>query len=161
LPRTQIKQWAKNRLVGPFKETRADILAIILHENDGQLLGRRTEFGLIVQNSRGDRWKTRGDQYLRVDEKAEDPVFAIPAEAIKKSMLEVLTAWKFGRLPEGEFSAAALVPFHVDLSLKEKFSENHQRMPLSSILEWLHEQLPFFQKISSFWNRLFASFIGR
>jgi hypothetical protein len=147
LPRTQIKAWAKNELSGPFKETRADILAIILHENDGQLFGSQAEFGLKVQNSRGDRWRTRGDQYLRIDENENDPVFAIPAEAIKKSMLEILTAWKFGRLPEGEFSAAELVPFHVDLSLKEKFSEDHQRIPFSNIVDWLHEQLPFFQKI--------------
>lgn len=147
LPRTQIKSWAKNELSGPFKETRADILAILLHENDGQLFGSPSQVGLRVQNSRGDRWRTRGDQYLRVDENENDPVFAIPAEAIKKSMLEVLTAWKFGRLPESEFSAAELVPFHVDLSLKDKFSEDHQRIPFSNIVDWLHEQLPFFQKI--------------
>lgn len=147
LPRTQIKRWAKAELSGPFKETRADILAILLHENDGQMFGSQKEFGLKVQNSRGDRWRTRGDQYLRVDENENDPVFAIPLEAIKKSTLEILTAWKYGRLPEGQFSAAALVPFHVDLSLKEKFSEDHQRIPFSSIVDWLHDQLPFFQQI--------------
>jgi hypothetical protein len=70
---------------------------------------------------------------LRVDDKDDDPVFAIPIEAIKKSTLEVLTAWKFGRLPDGEFSAAELAPFHVDLSLKEKSSESHQRIPFSNI----------------------------
>lgn len=147
LPRTQIKRWAKDTLSGPFKETRADILAILLHENDGQIFGNPAEFGLKVENSRGDRWRTRGDQYLRIDDKADDPVFAIPLEAIKKSTLEVLIAWKFGRVPDGEFSAAELAPFHVDLSLKEKFSEDHQRIPFSRIVDWLHNQLPFFQQI--------------
>lgn len=149
LPRTQIKAWAKKALSGPFKETRADILAILLHENDGHLFGSRSEYGLNVENSRGDRWKTRGDQYLREDDNEVDPVFAIPAAAIKRSMLEVLTAWKYGRLPDAEYAAAEFVPFHADVSLKEKFSEDHQQIPFVNIVDWLHGQLPFFQRIFS------------
>lgn len=147
LPRTQIKKWAKEKLSGPFKETRADILAILLHENDGYHFTSQKDFGLKVKNSRGDRWRTRGDQYLRVDENSKDPVYSIPLEAVKESVKEVLLTWKTGTVPTGEFKAARLTPFHVDLSLKKRFSEETQGQPLSQLIQWLHGNLPFFQRI--------------
>lgn len=146
LPRVQLKSWARRTLPGAFRSLRGDLLAIILHESEGRDLVINVERGLAVKNARGDKWVTRGDQYLRIDANIEDPTFALPLAAVRESLREVLITWQTGEITSGVFRAGLYVPFHDERSLAEKLSPLAQGMTKREIIEALHDSLPFYQK---------------
>ncbi len=167
-PRLQIKEWAARRLSGLFKGTRSDLLAVVLHDIESRDLKTGREQGLAVENSRGDVWLTRGDQYLRVDLDERDPVFALPLAAVKASFKDLLMAWQTGVVSGGEFPALEYVPFSTDISLAEKLTPEYQRMSqgelfrsladaLPSLISWLFSKSDF-SKMQRDLPSIFASF---
>lgn len=147
LPRIQIKKWAKESLSGWLKETRGDGLSMILHDSEGRDLKTGVERGLRVKNALGEIWVTRGDQYLHVDSNQNDPVYVQPLTAVRKSVKELLHAWRTGELPTGVYQATYHVPFVHDVSLVEKLSPKYQQMRKHDIIEALYSALSFFPRL--------------
>jgi hypothetical protein len=147
LPRIQIKKWAKESLSGWLKETRGDGLSMILHDSEGRDLRTGVERGLRVKNALGEIWVTRGDQYLHVDSNQNDPVYVQPLTAVKKSVKELLRAWRTGELPTGTYQATYHVPFVHDVSLVEKLTPKYQQMKRHEIIEALYSALSFFPRL--------------
>lgn len=128
VPRIQIKEWARENLGGPLKANRGDLLTMYLHDFESRNLRTRKEEGLMVQNSWGDIWQTRGDGNLFLLVDPNELSIALPRAAVAESLREVFIAWQTGLVPEGIFSAANYVPFSYDKSLIEKLSPGYQQV---------------------------------
>ena len=117
VPRREICQWAGQQ--GYSKEL-AGALSKLLHDQDGHLksihgsghsLALDDTEGLYVCNSLGKDWHTRCDGQLFVKNGAELPAVCQPVEAVRESVKELLTAYIFGRTPDGVYAATTYVPF--------------------------------------------------
>ncbi|MNK07471.1 hypothetical protein D3C87_253850 [compost metagenome] len=148
IPRLQIKSWADGKLPGLFGATRGDLLTMYLHDFESLNLRTRKEEGLKVQNSRGDRWETRGDGNLFLLVAPNDPGILLPKLAVAESVREVLLAWKFGETPDGIYAATEYVPFSRDLSLVEKLSPRYQHVKRNQdVAQLILFSVPIFDRL--------------
>ncbi len=148
-PRVELERWAKRNLPGFLRKARGDLLAILLHDNEGRDLRTGHERGLLVRNSLGHVWTTRSDQYMRVDDDRYDPVFTMPLTALKRSFQELLIAARTGRLPSGEYAATAYVPFAIDVPLARKFSPERHGGTADDVIHALRSTLPPYLRVLS------------
>lgn len=130
VPRAEIIDWAAAR---GWARERSGALSKLIHDQDGHVgtlhgaadeATRGATDGLHVRNARGDEWYTRCDGQLFMDGCAVgSPRVDLPVEAVSRSVLELLVAWKRGDLPAGLYGATELVPFpHPDApTLVSKF----------------------------------------
>jgi hypothetical protein len=146
IPRIQIKDWAISRLPGFFKSLRGDLLTMLMHDRESISLRTNKEEGLLVENSLGDVWTTRGDSNLHFGSYPNDPVREMPTQALTESLRDVLTTWQTGEVPEGLFKAATYVPFHKGIPLNEKFSAAGQGMTQKQFMSAFYSNIPFFER---------------
>jgi hypothetical protein len=146
IPRVQIKNWAASRLPGFFKSLRGDLLTMLMHDRESISLRTNKEEGLLVENSLGDVWTTRGDSNLHLGSFPNDPVRELPTQALTESMRELLITWQTGEIPEGQFKAAFYVPFHKGIPLTEKFSARGQGMTQKQFMSAFYSNIPFFER---------------
>lgn len=146
IPRIQIKNWAASRLPGFFKSLRGDLLTMLMHDRESISLRTNKEEGLLVENSLGDVWTTRGDSNLHLGSFPNDPVRELPTQALTESLRDVLTTWQTGEIPEGHFKAAFYVPFHKGVPLTEKFSARGQGMTQKQFMTAFYSNIPFFER---------------
>jgi hypothetical protein len=146
VPRMQIQKWATGNtgLPGLYPERRGNVLSMILHDFESRNISTDTEEGLLVQNSMGEEWLTRGDDHLLYTENLTDRGFQIPLEAVSISFKELLNAKITGVLPNGIFQASLLVPFHKDVPLEEKLSPSFQKLELKDIVNSIYSFYPFY-----------------
>lgn len=147
VPRAQVARWAEARLRVLVKGKRGDLLTMLLHDRESISLKTQKEEGLLVQNSAGDRWYTRGDSHLHLKSYPNDPVREIPEQAIKESVKEVLVAWSTGELPEDIYSATLYVPFYKGVPLAEKLSAKFQGMRQSDFIKAFYSGIPFYERL--------------
>lgn len=131
VPRAEIRSWAEAR---GLSEKLAGSLSKLLHDADGHVetlhgsaeAVRKTGDGLRVKNANGDAWETFCDgQLFLFPGSTDSPAVRLPVAAIAASVLELVTAWKKGTLPDGLFTPSRLVAFpHPDSpGLADKFSK--------------------------------------
>ncbi|WP_413557111.1 hypothetical protein [Bdellovibrio sp. HCB209] len=142
VPRVQVVEWAKQNLKGFLKKNRGDLLTMLMHDNESINLRTGADDGLPVANSQGDKWVTRGDGHLHIDENPFDPVRVHPENAVRESVKEVLIAGLYGIEPTATFAAAWIVPFHQDLPMSEKFSPEHQQMTKMKLVNSFFKKQP-------------------
>ncbi|RYZ60065.1 MAG: hypothetical protein EOP07_01995 [Proteobacteria bacterium] len=131
-PRAEAIRWATQK--GLNKEA-IGALAKVIHDNDHTL---ENHGGLKVINSKGNAWKTRADGELFVIPEADkNPVYvALPTEAVRISIEEVLEAYRTGATPEGVYKATELAPF-IDPSedkLIDSFPANRSNKEINSLM---------------------------
>jgi hypothetical protein len=146
VPRAQIVKWAEKRLRGYRKASRGDLLTMMLHDRESISLRTQKEDGLAVENSKGDRWTTRGDSHLHLRSYPGDPTRELPEQAVRESVKELLTAWKTGELPEGIYKATAFVPFYKGVPLAEKMTPLYQGMTKKDFYKSLYGNMSLFDK---------------
>lgn len=137
VPRTQIKEWARDTLPGTLRSSRGDLLSMFLHNTESINLRTRKEEGLRVQNAHGDVWLTRGDGHLNFFANEQDLGLMLPRLAVAESFKELLIAAMYGELPDGIYQAAHYVPFQSDMPLVQKLSPQHQQVKKHSDVVWL------------------------
>ncbi len=147
VPRAQVARWAEARLSGLVKGKRGDLLTMLLHDRESISLKTQKEEGLLVQNSAGDRWYTRGDSHLHLNSYPNDPVREIPEQAIKESVKEVLIAWSTGELPQDIYTATLYVPFYKGVPLSEKLSAKYQGMKQNEFIKAFYSGIPFYERL--------------
>lgn len=146
VPRVQIKNWAIARLPGFFRSLRGDLLTMLMHDRESISMRTNKEEGLLVENSLGDTWTTRGDSNLHLGSFPNDPVREMPTQALTESLRELLTAWQTGEIPQGHFKAAIYVPFHKGIPLAEKFSPQGQGMTKKQFMQAFYSNIPFLER---------------
>jgi hypothetical protein len=130
VPRQEIRSWA---LRTGHDEKLAGALSKLLHDQDGHVStlhaqgehGLSPEEGLPVKNALGIEWSTRCDgQLFIVESNTDEPLIAQPAAAVAASLVELYTAHRQKRAPQGEYRALRHVPFPLPGSetLTKKFS---------------------------------------
>lgn len=117
VPRQEIRCWATQQA---HSAELAGALSKLLHDQDGDLktthgqghsLVVDNREGLRVGNSRGDDWYTRCDGQLFINNGDEVDAVRLPVEAVQASVRELYRAYLFGKIPNGNYAAAAIVPF--------------------------------------------------
>lgn len=147
VPRIQIKNWASRNLSGFYKSFRGDLLTWLLHDRESLSLHTNKEEGLLVENSLGITWKTRGDSHLHQADTPVDPARELPTQAITHSLKEVLVTWQTGVIPEGVFAATLYVPFHRGIPMSQKFSPAHQGMSKRQFYKAFYSDVPFVERL--------------
>ena len=141
IPRQEIREWAK---ILELSDTASGFLSKLLHDQDGHRETnhgagevRPEEDGLHVMNSLGHDWWTRCDGQLFIESEASSRRLSEPVMAVKKSVLELFTAYDSGKVPEGVFTAIEHVPFpHEDeVLLTEKFDPTEK----AKIKKWVKD----------------------
>lgn len=151
VPRAEIRAWAQAR---GLSDKLAGALSKLLHDADGHVEtvhgaaeGVRPEGdGLAVENAAGDAWSTFCDgQLFLFPGSVASPAVRLPVSAIAASVLELVTAWRRGKVPAGTFEATRLVAFpsRAAPGLAEKFSA---RLPPRRV-KALYEAAAWYAKI--------------
>lgn len=131
VPRAVIRSWARAR---SLSEKLAGSFSKLLHDADGHVetlhgsaeAVRKPGDGLRVKNANGDAWETFCDgQLFLFPGSTDSPAVRLPVAAIAASVLELVTSWKTGTLPDGLFTASRFVACpHPDApGLADKFSK--------------------------------------